>query len=387
MTGNEHVQKLGKKHKACLFFRDINALGGQANVAVSMLRSLAQSGFETTLLCRRKVNYNFMRENFGANVRVDRQVVLRPWPSFFRTYYEFSIPRISKFFCGIVINSYTSDILPCADITYVHYPKSILIREKMKSPFWKCYYKAYEVIEASSSFSRSKKVVLANSYFTADAVEKEFHVKPLVLYPPVDLRLFGRGAEKKKENLIVTVSRFSSEKGLEKIPEIAKNVDARFVILGSVFDVESYRKVLRLIRENNVSDRVKVCPDAPTDVKIRLLQQAKIYLHTTPIEHFGISIVEGMGAGCIPIVSDSGGPREFVPDRWRYRNEEDATSKIKSALDSWSPSVGREMRRTASRFRAENFESAFSCILKLYVRGERVVLPSGYGDEGEMSDA
>jgi len=347
-----------------------------------MARSLERSGFETTLLCCKKVNNNSTPQNLGESIPVYRQVIFRPWPYELKTYFEFALPAISKFFSGIVINPYTSDILPFADITYVHYPRTLIIEEKTKNLFWKLYYKPYKVIERSSSFRGIEKLVLANSHFTADAVKREFRIDPLVLYPPVDIHPFKKETQKTKKDLVLTISRFSSEKGLEKIPAVAKSVNAKFVVLGSLFSEELYRKVSSLIRKNNVSDKVILIPDAPVAVKVEFLKQAKVYFHTAPLEHFGISIIEGMGAGCIPIVSDSGGPREFVPNMWRYKDEEDAISKIKSALDSWSPSIGREMTATASRFGTENFEDAFCRILDIYAKEGKVVPRSwkGVGD-------
>ncbi len=44
-------------------------------------------------------------------------------------------------------------------------------------------------------------------------------------------------------------------------------------------------------------------------------------------EHFGISIVEAMALGCLPIVHDSGGMREFVPAQYRYTSIEQAAEK------------------------------------------------------------
>lgn len=43
-----------------------------------------------------------------------------------------------------------------------------------------------------------------------------------------------------------------------------------------------------------------------------LLGEAVVGLHTMRDEHFGISIVEFMAAGVIPVVHDSGGPREDI---------------------------------------------------------------------------
>lgn len=333
-----------------------------------MAKSLRQSGFETTLLSFKALNNDLIQKNFGLNVQIDKQAIIPVWSYKLRTYLEFGLSALSKFFSGIVVNPYTSDILPFADITYVHYPKTLLIKKENSTPFWNLFYAPYNVIEHSLSFRRREKLILANSCFTAEATKREFRVDPKVVYPPVDLPPFEERRETKK-NIVLTISRFSSEKGLEKIPEIAKHVNAKFVVLGSLYSTETYRKVLGMIKKNNVCDRVTLIADAPAEIKNNLLRKAKVYFHPTPLEHFGISIVEGMGAGCIPVVFNSGGPKEFVPDDCRYGDDVEAASKIESGLESWSPSVGREMAGVASEFRPERFEKIFAELVDLYIKG------------------
>ncbi len=76
-----------------------------------------------------------------------------------------------------------------------------------------------------------------------------------------------------------------------------------------------------------LTDRVKFYPNASAEQKADLLKRAKLYLHTMEGEHFGISIVEAMAMGCLPIVHDSGGMKEFVPAQFRYLNVEQAAEK------------------------------------------------------------
>jgi glycosyltransferase involved in cell wall biosynthesis len=131
----------------------------------------------------------------------------------------------------------------------------------------------------------------------------------------------------------------------------------------------SYRRVCRLIKKYGVEDKVTAIVNSPNnqEVKMGLLRKAKVFLHTSLFEPFGISIVEGMGAGCIPVVHDSGGPREFVPHNWRYKNVEEAVQKINQALCSWSPSMAKDMMSIAYLFERKRFQNEFSEILKSYL--------------------
>jgi glycosyltransferase involved in cell wall biosynthesis len=100
--------------------------------------------------------------------------------------------------------------------------------------------------------------------------------------------------------------------------EIARRLpDVEFAIIGSVApERTSYYNSLKAAAPSNVSFVV-----APLRKVTELLGSAKVYVHSAQNEHFGITIVESMAAGCVPVVNDSGGPREIVSDdvgfRWK----------------------------------------------------------------------
>jgi glycosyltransferase involved in cell wall biosynthesis len=353
-----------------LIYRDISRIpGGAELVATSILNCLKRIGSNTFLLCGKKFDAASFARNFGTNTPIDQELVVPFWVRNAETYLEFLLPLLARPFCDVLIDAYDSAILPWVDVTYIHFPRTCLLDKRAeKSKFWAYYYKPYQLLEHALSLRVSDKLFLANSRFTAELTKKKFGLAPIVVYPPVNVeKITSSKSHLIKRNLVITVSRFSSEKNLEDIPIVAKRVNADFVVLGSIDEPVVYRRMLGLIREHGVENRVKLILDAPLNAKIELLNQAKVYFHPMHSEHFGISIIEGMAAGCIPIVQDSGGPREFVPDRWRYRDLEDAIQKINEALDSWHPAMGQEMRSSAYRFRKERFENEFLRELNSYL--------------------
>jgi len=82
-------------------------------------------------------------------------------------------------------------------------------------------------------------------------------------------------------------------------------------------------------------------------------------LHTMVGEHFGISIVEAMASGCIPVVHNSGGMKEFVPAPNRYESLQDAADKIDSAINNWSTEKTFEPKKIADQFSLANFSRRF----------------------------
>ncbi|MGD0644267.1 MAG: glycosyltransferase [Candidatus Bathyarchaeia archaeon] len=356
--------------RAGLIYRNISRIpGGAELVAASMLNSLKRSGFKTFLLSGKKFDADSFMRNFKTSVPIDQELILPFWFQNVETYLEFVLPWFGKPFCDVLIDAYDSAVLPWVDVTYFHFPRTYLLDKRgQKSKAWRYYYKPYQLLEHVLSSHASGKLFLANSRYTADLVKKQLGLNPIVLYPPVDVeKLIDSKSYLNKRNLVLTISRFSSEKNLEEIPFVAKRVKADFVIMGSIDEPAVYRRLLGLIRDNGVEYKVKLILNAPLNTKIELLQKAKVYFHPMHSEHFGISIIEGMAAGCIPVVQDSGGPKEFVPDKWRYKDSEKAIQKIQEALDSWRPSIAQEMKTFAYKFRKERFENEFLEELNSYL--------------------
>ncbi|MEM1582438.1 MAG: glycosyltransferase [Candidatus Bathyarchaeia archaeon] len=173
-----------------------------------------------------------------------------------------------------------------------------------------------------------------------------------------------------RENLIVTISRFGPGKGLEKIPYIASLIDKniKFAIIGRTHYKDTLLSLQKLVKKLNLTDRIKFLPDLSITEMKNTLRKAKIYLHTMVGEHFGISIVQAMAMGCIPIVHNSGGAKEFIPSRYRYNNIHEAATKIINEIYEWSPSKAQNVIKIAERFREVNFSEKFMKLFEKYIK-------------------
>src|SRR5467141_817202 len=122
-----------------------------------------------------------------------------------------------------------------------------------------------------------------------------------------------------RENLVVTIGRIVPEKRFHLFVELARLVpETRFVAIGSLSDETSaYYERLKRTAPENASFVL-----SPLRKVKNILGRAMAYVHCAENEHFGITIVEAMAAGCVPIVHDSGGPREIVTSdvgfRWSH---------------------------------------------------------------------
>lgn len=178
-------------------------------------------------------------------------------------------------------------------------------------------------------FLDSYQVVAANSPYTARWVETLWHRRAAVLPPPVRLRTGGA-----KETVILAVGRFfpnvsgHSKKQLELV-EAFRLACARGLagwelhLVGGCNHAE--RGYVEMVRKAAVGLPVRFHVNARGDDLTEMFAKASLFWHaaglgedlqTHPdrLEHFGISVVEAMSAGAVPLVYEHGGPAAIVRD-------------------------------------------------------------------------
>src|SRR5207244_4356244 len=112
-----------------------------------------------------------------------------------------------------------------------------------------------------------------------------------------------------RDNVVVTVARGVPEKNLELFWEVAKRFPSHEFVLLLTRDPRFVEYSMALECTAPANGRVIVNPDK--EMYQETLSRSKIYLHLMRGEHFGITVVESMSAGCVPVVHDSGGPKEI----------------------------------------------------------------------------
>ena len=165
------------------------------------------------------------------------------------------------------------------------------------------------------------RLILANSSWTADKISKFYSInrnKIWVLHPPVEVEYFSEAiSNERKENLIVTLSRFTPEKRLYEILKAAEILpNYKFLMVGTAGRYsQTVISKMRGIIEKRRLDNVHLMMNIPRPQVRETLGKARFYLHPPFAEHFGISVVEAMAAGCIPIVYRDGGAWSDIVSR------------------------------------------------------------------------
>lgn len=227
---------------------------------------------------------------------------------------------ITKKFDVIIILSDGSIPFSLSKQTFIHLQQPIFISNlDFKTKF---------------KISRIKKF-FCNSYYTKSFIDKSLGIDSAVLYPPVELK--KKNLEKK--NIVLHVGRFrvkditvsqvpigDYKKQKVMIGAFKKMIDHglkdwKFVLAVSVQDKdgEEFDNLKKSAEKYPIEFLVNKTNDELWDI----YSKAKIYWHASGFgedlgkhpeyaEHFGISTVEAMGAGAVPVVINAGGQKEIV---------------------------------------------------------------------------
>jgi len=225
------------------------------------------------------------------------------------------------------------------------------------------------------------KKVIYNSRFTKKIADLEYGIKGEVIYPPVEVNKFK---PKEKENLIISVGRFSQllqAKSQDVLIEAFRKLYAsglknwRLVLAGgSEVGGEAYVKKIK-----------KMVQDYPIDIKenisfsqlTELYSRAKFFWGASgygidevknpqKVEHFGITAVEAMAAGAIPLLVKKGGFREVIEEGksgYFWEEIEDLLRITQSLIKTDLKDFQKEVRKRSKLFSKEVFNEKFRKII------------------------
>ena len=240
------------------------------------------------------------------------------------------------------------------------------------------------------SFLDAYDTVMANSEYTRRWIRELWDTESEVLFPPIQTHRMQPAVT--REKAIVTVGRFFSpglghaKRQLEMVEFFARAhrsgalpPDYRFYVVGGCED--SQRPYLQRVQAAGAGLPVEVIPNAPRATVEHLLSTSALFWSATGYgedehkapwssEHFGMTTVEAMSGGCVPVVIDRAGQKEIVREgvdgfRWstpdqlialtaRLAGDEPlraslAASAVERAEDYSEPAFAQRWREIAAK--------------------------------------
>ena len=182
------------------------------------------------------------------------------------------------------------------------------------------------------SFLSAYDTVMANSQYTRGWIRSLWDTDAEVLFPPIQTDRLHPAAQ--REKAIITVGRFFSpglghaKRQLEMVQFFGDAYragqlpqDWRLYVVGGCED--SQRPYLAQVQAAGAGLPVEVIANAPRPTVERLLSTSSVFWSATGYgedeqrapwssEHFGMTTVEAMAGGCVPVVIDRAGQKEIV---------------------------------------------------------------------------
>nr|MBI5455874.1 glycosyltransferase [Candidatus Levybacteria bacterium] len=199
---------------------------------------------------------------------------------------------------------------------------------------------------------------ICNSEFTKNFIDKKFNKKSIVLYPPsYFLNDFPKINYKNKKNQILNVGRLQESKS----GKLFKKQDLLIKNFKKIYDsgfsgwqlvlVVTYKKedenLLDKLKELIGNYPIKIIENCSQEELKKIYLQSKIYWHASGFgedlekypelaEHFGISTVEAMINGVIPVVINAGGQKEIVKNEkngYLWNTEQELLEKTQKLIN------------------------------------------------------
>ncbi|MDQ3852003.1 MAG: glycosyltransferase family 4 protein [Thermoproteota archaeon] len=359
----------------------LNARGGGERLAVATIKAISSMGIDVELSTVEKPDMLLIHDAYGTSVSEDIKKIrtLNILQKYSPCNYNLTVNTH-----GDMLPFYRKDFTKKNAITYCHYPiarylidcgdpdYSVVLQNMCllgMTPAVRNGY--YDAVRSAYIKMMLNSTVLTNSEFSRKAIFKTFGVDSTILHPPVDVDIYRNAclASNVRNDSILVISRFHPTKKIENAIRLAKllrqnEVGTCMNIVGNMLPdgIGYFNYLNHLVRHYGLEDFVRFEINVRFDRLLDLMRRSKVYVHPLPGEPFGISTVEGMSAGIIPVVPDIGGHTEFVPAKYQFHTYGEGLQAVAAALAA--PASERiKLSHSTQKYSVTNYVKKFQQIL------------------------
>lgn len=277
-------------------------LGGAERFVFSIAQCL--KGYDVTFFAANKILLKDAEQKFAIPTS---RLKIQPWPGS-RSIRNQELRQLDLFF-------YVTD----GSLFFSSGAKNILIIQSSAHMPAKSLINAYKL--------KSWKTIICYSQYVAGTVADKLGRKAQTLFVPVDV---PDVLQEQRDNIIVSVGRFFPHLHNKKQKEMVKIFkelleegleDTVLYLVGSIDPgaEEYFEEVKRLAQ----GYPIKLVTESTFDELREIYRRAKVYWHAAGFgedlfkhpekaEHFGVSTIEAMAHGVVPVVFSAGGQKEIV---------------------------------------------------------------------------
>ena len=365
--------------------QDVISGGGRIVVLVEIVSILNEMGYVPDILTfHMSFTPKDIAEKYQRTVAFNLRVVK---PNLFG-----KLPELSKLWFNVLVrfqaraydliidsnNTFVGLGRPTRILSYVHYPRidrvvrqealSVARAQPMRMKTRLAHQLDYLLARLFYRWQAMPDQVrlVANSNFTRAALLKHYPMAEdavAVVYPPVPASVRTVVHERKRQ--VATLGRFSVLKRQLDQLKIAQQLPTlEFILMGFAPKGSTYLEACKKYITQHTITNVQLRPNEPYPVVQEVLHSSRYFLHTLENEPFGITTVEAIAAGCIPVVHDSGGQREIVPfPELRFDTNQQAVAILQQLdgrnLTDWS----KQLLSHVQQFDNSEFKRNFTQLL------------------------
>lgn len=251
------------------------------------------------------------------HIILKKTLLSRNLDCFINFYYLSSFPSFGK--KGIYICMFPQQLNPFS---------KIIKKNTLRDVYEKSIWLIDKYILNKNNFIETYDKIIAISKYSQVWIKKYWKVDTDILYPPCDNVNFNLG---KKKNVILSVGRFfvsSHNKKHDIMIDAFKQLKLKNIelhLVGMAKNNQETKSYIRYLKSKIGREKIYIHVNARAYEVRNLYEKAKVYWHAAgygeseekdpeKMEHFGISTVEAMSAGAIPVVIKKGGQIELFRD-------------------------------------------------------------------------
>ena len=402
-----------------------NRAGGGQLVCAAVAKVLDFMGFRPVLVSTVKIDVSKYPEWFGIDLSnyptIDLGVELKAFGIYLRLLVGLAIKRaLRKYDVELVFTDECTYKQVLSDlrkrgaelIEYIHFPIEASFKEEFRQTgvyygddpyvlerygkfpmniYYKLYLKLLQLFLRDNPFTIAS-LVLTNSKWNAKLAKMIYGEEPVVLNPPLPPSLNVVENAKPfdlRDCAVVMVGRFSEEKRYhwvlqEVFPRLKKACgDAKLYIFGATGTRTAkayYAKLFELAKSVGFKASASLGVDAdaylvenaPRSVINDVMDRARVFLHATINEHWGIAVAEAMARGLPVVVHKSGGTWSDLASEGLYglgytdaEEAAEAIAKLMTNSNTWNLYAQKSIERAKELTFGKFVEKASTLIKKI----------------------
>ncbi|MBU1166822.1 glycosyltransferase [Patescibacteria group bacterium] len=361
--------------KVAILIRNLKQFGGGEKDVVVLTEGLNEAGITPDIFSEQEATSQEIENYFGKKINFK----VRPFPR--------PSGNLSRVMAEIFLSHPLKTKLEDYDFVYDFTNKPPVYRRSKKYLKYIYIIDDKRVLEKSASrnfqsklyrflanlgFSKFNKISndiinVTQSEYVQKEIKKSAGESVPIVYPPVEMDQQSIDSFE-RSNSVISLGRFSPEKNQLEQLQIAKKLpEINFIIIGIKDDQEYFNQIKKFKTENKV-DNVSLIENASKQKVQELLRSSKVFLNTTKNEHFGLSTVEAIAAGCLPLAHKSGGQVEILEnDEFLFETMDEAIIKLsilqKSSPDEYQNKI-KSLQGKIEKYNEEGFKEKLLAYLK-----------------------